>query len=84
MIRDMNDKFRLERKAFDKHEATDSKVEVRQKSEPKSNSVNLENVVITQLADALSGAMGSTTNDGMRRFMTRQTSSGQGASDFRR
>ena len=79
--RDMIDEFRLERKPFDKHEATvaDAKVKVHQKAEPESNPANPENAVIdiTQLADALSGAVGSNTNDDMRRFMARQTSSGR-------
>ena len=77
--RDMIDEFRLERKPFDKPEATvaDAKVKVHQKAEPESNPANPENAVITQLADALSGAVGSKTNDDMRRFMARQTSSGR-------
>ena len=51
----MIDEFRLERKPFDKYEATvaDAKIEVHQKAEPESNSANPENAVITQLADAL-------------------------------
>ena len=79
--RDMIDEFRLERKPFDKPEATvaDAKVKVHEKAEPESNPANPENAVITQLADALSGAVGSNskTNDDMRRFMARQTSSGR-------
>ena len=75
----MIDKLRLERKPFDKPEATvaDAKVKVHLKAEPESNPANPENAVITQLADALSGAVGSKTNDDMRRFMARQTSSGR-------
>ena len=76
---DMIDEFRIEWEAFDKHEATvaDSKASVHQKAERKSNPANPENAVITQLADDLSGAMGSKTNDGMLRFIARQTSSGR-------
>ena len=80
----MIDEFRLERKPFDKPEATvaDVKVEVHHKAEPESNPANPENAVITQLADALSGAVGSKTNDDMRRFFSPDILR-QGASDFR-
>ena len=77
--RDVIDEFRLERKPFDKHRVTvaDANVEAHQKPKPESNPANPKNAVITQLADALSGAVGSKTNDDMLRFMARQTSSGK-------
>ena len=44
-------------------------------SGPKVEALNPEHAVVTQLADALSGAMISKTGDDMRRFMARQTTS---------